>query len=187
MKTITVCVKNQAEADYLVPQALAEPADLHLLLAVPLEGPLDLWAINDGSWYDAEGATRYNALRGTAWWGGTGDHGLGGGPCLRGVICFGGGKPVHPAWVRSLRDQCLAAGVPFAFLGWGEWVPGDYEAAWHFSKDADTLWPDGTMGAGHYQHNGGPGIFMERLGIADTGRTLDGQTWDQYPEATHGS
>lgn len=133
MTTSIIAVRDQAQADYLVPRALAEPADLHLLLAVPLEGPLELWAINDGSWYDAEGATRYNALTGTARWGGTGDHGLGGGPRLRGVICGGGEKPVHLEWVRKLRDQCAAAGVPFTFLGWGWWLPGLGDC------DAETL------------------------------------------------
>lgn len=39
------------------------------------------------------------------------------------VIVRGGDAPPHPAWVRALRDQCAVAGAPFAFLGWGEWVP----------------------------------------------------------------
>ena len=32
-----------------------------------------------------------------------------------------GARPVHPDWVRSIRDQCIAAGVPFFFKQWGEW------------------------------------------------------------------
>jgi protein gp37 len=32
-------------------------------------------------------------------------------------------RPLHPDWVRSVRDQCLAAGVPFFFKQWGEWKP----------------------------------------------------------------
>jgi protein gp37 len=28
-----------------------------------------------------------------------------------------GARPMHPDWARSLRDQCLAAGVPFFFSG----------------------------------------------------------------------
>lgn len=31
-------------------------------------------------------------------------------------------RPADPAWFRSLRDQCAAAGVPFHFKQWGEWV-----------------------------------------------------------------
>lgn len=30
---------------------------------------------------------------------------------------------MHPDWVISLRDQCEAAGVPFLFKQWGEWLP----------------------------------------------------------------
>ncbi len=40
------------------------------------------------------------------------------------VICGGesgpGARPMHPDWVRSIRDQCVAAGVPFLFKQWGE-------------------------------------------------------------------
>lgn len=28
-------------------------------------------------------------------------------------------RPLHPEWVLSLRDQCVAAGVPFFFKQWG--------------------------------------------------------------------
>ena len=31
-----------------------------------------------------------------------------------------GARPLHPDWVRSVRDQCAAAGVPFFFKGWGK-------------------------------------------------------------------
>jgi protein gp37 len=30
-----------------------------------------------------------------------------------------GARPLHPEWVRSLRDQCAAAGIPFFFKQWG--------------------------------------------------------------------
>lgn len=32
-------------------------------------------------------------------------------------------RPMHPAWVRSLRDQCTAAGVAFFFKQWGGRTP----------------------------------------------------------------
>jgi protein gp37 len=40
-------------------------------------------------------------------------------------------RPMHPAWVRSLRDQCIVAGVAFFFKQWGEWTR-------HGSVDAYT-------------------------------------------------
>jgi len=39
-----------------------------------------------------------------------------------------GARPTHPQWVRSLRDQCQAAGVPFFFKQWGEWGPAPWRA-----------------------------------------------------------
>ena len=30
--------------------------------------------------------------------------------------------PMHPDWARSLRDECVEAGVAFHFKQWGEWV-----------------------------------------------------------------
>jgi len=30
-----------------------------------------------------------------------------------------GAREMDPAWVRSIRDQCVAAGVPFFFKQWG--------------------------------------------------------------------
>jgi protein gp37 len=46
---------------------------------------------------------------------------------LHWVICGGESgpkaRPSHPDWFRSLRDQCQAAGVPFLFKQWGEWLP----------------------------------------------------------------
>lgn len=44
-------------------------------------------------------------------------------PYINWVICGGEtgnrARPMHPDWVRSLRDQCQIAGVPFYFKGWG--------------------------------------------------------------------
>ncbi len=35
----------------------------------------------------------------------------------------GGRRPVDPAWVRDIRDQCIAARVPFFFKQWGGRTP----------------------------------------------------------------
>lgn len=42
-----------------------------------------------------------------------------------------GARPMHPDWVRSVRGQCAAAGVPFFFKQWGAWAPGQ----WTFDLD----------------------------------------------------
>ena len=32
-------------------------------------------------------------------------------------------RPMHPDWVRDIRDRCVAAGVPFLLKGWGGRTP----------------------------------------------------------------
>lgn len=47
--------------------------------------------------------------------------------CIAGGESGPGARPVHPDWLRSVRDQCAAAAVPFFFKGWGAWVPNSYQ------------------------------------------------------------
>jgi len=35
----------------------------------------------------------------------------------------GKARPSKPEWFRDIRDHCAAAGVPFHFKQWGNWVP----------------------------------------------------------------
>jgi protein gp37 len=59
---------------------------------------------------------------------------------------------MHPEWVRSLRDQCQVAKVPFFFKQWGEWAPDPIS-----------------------------GIGMIRVGKKRAGRILDGREWSEVP------
>lgn len=116
-----------------------------------------------------------------------------------------GARPMHRTWVRSIRDQCVAAGVPFFFKQWGAWAPTDDDnmpRASHLHIRAE----DGALGilnGGHGmqvvdhwagedewdprspgKHLTGNGdiMVMSRYGKKAAGRVLDGQTWDQYPD-----
>ena len=79
-------------------------------------------------------------------------------------------RPMHPDWARSLRDQCAAAGVPFFFKQWGEWLPiafvGDGPRLQ--MKDHHTF-PDGTI--------------VRRVGKRTAGRLLDGREHNDMPKA----
>lgn len=107
---------NQKAADERIADILQCPAAVHFISAEPLLGPLQLYALSDGSWYDREGANRYNALTGTAWWSPEGDHGLAGGPKLDWVIVGGesgrGARPCEVAWIESVIEQCRSYNVP---------------------------------------------------------------------------
>lgn len=89
------------------------------------------------------------------------------------VICGGESgtkaRPMHPEWARSLRDQCRAAGVPFFFKQWGEWLPscqyqpnaGYKEQAQHsFCEENHSWW----------------------VGKKAAGRLLDGREWNEMPQ-----
>ena len=80
---------------------------------------------------------------------------------------------MHPDWARSLRDQCVAASVPYLFKQWGEW--GSPARAMRIDLLKKGLVRD--LGGGWYQ---------QREGKRSAGRKLDGREWDQYPEADRG-
>jgi len=77
-------------------------------------------------------------------------------------------RPSHPDWFRQMRDQCAAAGVPFHFKQWGEWVGGTYTGG---EAIGDTVrFPDGKT---YPAHDFGDGYFAARMGKKVTGRHLD--------------
>lgn len=86
-------------------------------------------------------------------------------PTIDWVICGGEtgprARPMRPGFVRSLRDQCQAAGVPFFFKQWGEYGPN-----W-LNDDNGKI--EGSE-------------WMDRMGKKAAGRLLDGRTWDEMPE-----
>jgi protein gp37 len=127
----TVC--NQEEADRDIPKLLAVPAAKRFLSIEPMLGPIDLSRYHIGWWCchncrqardpgedEPLGSDVYcRNCDATSTLEIDGHH-------LHWVICGGEtgprARPMHPAWVRSLRDQCVAAGVPFFFKQNGEWL-----------------------------------------------------------------
>lgn len=99
-----VTAENQARADERVPILLQIPAAVRFVSIEPMLSEVDL------RYSCFNGADSFGSLPGLDW-----------------VICGGetgpGARPTHPDWVRSLRDQCAAANVPFFFKQWGEWFP----------------------------------------------------------------
>jgi protein gp37 len=151
-------VENQEQADRRIPQLLAVPAVVRFLSCEPLLGPVDLSSIPDAL-YDTGMPFSWNKLggdeRGIKW-------------VIAGGESGHGARPMHPDWVRSLRDQCQAAGVPFFFKQWGEWLPGS-----HFSITEHTDMSRIMQF--------GDGQIMQRVGKKQSGRLLAGVEWNQFP------
>lgn len=76
-----------------------------------------------------------------------------------------GARPMHPDWVRSLRDQCLASGSPFLFKQWGEWAP-EYPQGVSLANRSMTYFENHTF---------------YRVGKHLSGRLLDGREHNDFP------
>jgi protein gp37 len=94
-----------------------------------------------------------------------------------------GARPVHPDWVRSLRDQCIAQGVPFFFKQWGEWAPHSEPPDRHGDYHGGVfLLPSGRLGnQGDWWD--GRAQAIDRVGKKHAGAALDGREWREFPEA----
>ena len=127
---IGVTAENQRQADERIPILLQIPAEVLFVSVEPMLGEVDL--------------SRYLDMGHADWREG-----------INWVICGGesgpGARPMHPDWVRSVRDQCQAARVPFFFKQWGEWV-----------QDCE-------------------GSVYERVGKKRAGRLLEGVEYNESP------
>lgn len=125
--------EDQETADRRIPVLLDTPAAVRWISAEPLLGPIDL----DGPLVDGHRPRLTYWLTGRPHWGAEERDASGLmlqpleiGPRLDWVVVGGesgpGARPMHPAWARSLRDQCARAEVPFHFKQWGEWGPAPW-------------------------------------------------------------
>lgn len=120
-------VENQTWADRRIPELLATPAAVRFLSCEPLLGWVDLTSVIFGPPHQ-QVTGKLDALTGRgryqSWTTAMVDLE---GPGIDWVIAGGESgpdhRPVDPAWVRSLRDQCTEAGVAFLFKQWGGRTP----------------------------------------------------------------
>lgn len=158
-------IVNQEEADRDIQKLLRVPAAVRFLSIEPMLGAIDL----HGLWSAQVG------------------HKAVGGPIppgfyanLHWIICGGESgpkaRPMHPDWVRSLRDQAQAAGVAFHFKQWGEWGP----APRMIGEPGKTLYSVGSVKHTIMQD----GSTMARVGKKSAGRQLDGREWNEFTAAS---
>jgi protein gp37 len=176
----TIC--NQEEADRNVPLLLQTPAAVRFVSVEPMLGDIDL----DGKlpiWRCQACGEAPAISEGWRWNGNNWQHHHGYPvghidadyfPGIDWVICGGetgaGARPVHPGWVRGLRDQCVSAGVPFFFKSWGDWAPEDQYTG-----------PVETIAVPLKNFRLVEGFAFHRVGKKAAGRKLDGRVWDQLP------
>ncbi|HEU4601559.1 MAG TPA: phage Gp37/Gp68 family protein [Steroidobacteraceae bacterium] len=167
-----VSVEDQQTADERVPVLLRTPAALRFLSCEPLLGFLDLdheWLVSEYYTHSSECHSEHCALA-------AGEYDCAGvvveQPSIGWVIVGGESGPsarceLHPDWVRHLREQCVAARVPFFFKQWGNWAP---------CFSAAELSIDGEVRVRVGDFTG----WMKST-KREAGREIDGRTWDEVP------
>lgn len=146
-----VSVEGQESADKRIPLLLETPAAVRFVSCEPLLGPIELrqWfpSFDDGlDWVIVGGESGRFA------------------------------RPVHPDWVRNIRNQCNFEHVPFFFKQWGEWEPISVENVLENKPNRR----DGRNYA-RISHPSWRETYMARVGKKRAGRVLDGRTWDEFP------
>lgn len=166
-------VENQQEADRRLPHLLglvathAPPAAFGVSCE-PLLGPLDIaWAMASpiemaaGFLIRGHYSPGLELLRRLVW------------------VIVGGesgkeARPMNPAWVRSLRDQCAKAYVSFHFKQWGEWAPAVG------TEEGDVVFREP-----HPDYPGSDvvylGLTVRRVGKHGAGNELDGIVYEGVP------
>ena len=132
---IGTTVEDQEHADKRIPELLKVPAKVRFLSVEPLLGPvvlpIDPPRVQMIDWVIVGGESGTNA------------------------------RPMHPDWVRKVRDRCVAGGVPFFFKQWGEYAP---------RLEVVNMSPP-------YRTE----ERIRKVGKKNAGRVLDGRTWDEVP------
>lgn len=190
--------ENQEQADKRIPILLQIPAAHRFVSIEPMLGPVDLYEylLSDCEAMCPQG----NVCEECAGFRHIFEH-----KRIHWVIAGGetghGARPMHPDWVRSVRDQCQAAGVPFWFKQWGEWGPYVDEAKYTHCGEETTARAqgyinlDGTTGycwivdddgtwSNWTAQNGQPQEgchVINRFGSKKAGRLLDGREWNEVP------
>ncbi|MDK2126468.1 DUF5131 family protein [Parachitinimonas caeni] len=165
-----VSIEDQETADERIPLLLKTPAFMPWVSAEPLLGPVDITPYLSPL---DESALKWVVVGGES------------GPNAR---------PMHPDWVKGLRDQCAKERIPFFFKQWGSWSPRSAcyhtltcgQAAADIDPDA-TRWPcirltfAGNDGQQLGNADDGDDVYMQKVGRNLSGRALQGVTYDQYP------
>lgn len=172
-----VSAEDQKRTDLRIPALLETPAAVRFISAEPLLGPIEL---------------PDHVIAGTA------DC-----PCEDGADCppnidwvivggesGPGARPMHPAWVRSLRDQCTTGGISFFMKQWGAWCPPheDFGQSIHDHVTNEDTCQVVSL-AGQLLGRPWPGwrrqhpdaYVMRRYPKSKAGHILDGRTWDEMP------
>jgi len=168
---IGTSVENQETADTRIPDLLKIPAAVRFLSMEPLLSPVDIRQSFEVAY---KNKVLFSPRPGKTWQDEYGLH----------WVIVGGesgphARPMHPEWVRSIRDQCQKAGVPFFFKQWGAWNQGcgSGSEGIHMSEDGQIVRNFAREYRPFVSY-----VNLSRVGKKSAGRLLDGREWNEFPK-----
>lgn len=162
-----VSVEDQKTADERIPLLLATPAAVRWVSYEPALGPVDFrrWLYPRCPCGQRADCDRHEDPPK---------------PPLDWIVAGGesgpGARPAHPDWFRSALADCEAAGVPFFFKQWGEWLHASQMNGAFTDAQLDSL-SFKTVCRGI-----GPVELFFRVGKKRAGHLLDGTAWQEFPK-----
>jgi protein gp37 len=139
--------ENQRWLDKRMPDLLSQNARVLFLSCEPLLGAIDL-----SGWIKGAKRGVHRAIDWIIGGGESGHH----------------ARSMHPEWLTSLRDQCIAGGIKFHFKQWGNWRPVTPRTVNGYKSKVVFL-------------SNGNQILLANMGKKAAGRRLQGRTWDEVP------
>lgn len=162
-----VSAENQNQANKRIPILMDIPALIKFVSIEPMLGDIDLTKIKEGVGLTFDYLNGYGFSLGEKYIDG---------PKLNWVICGGetghNARPMHPNWVRLIRDQCKKANVPFFFKGWGEWQPTHFGGMGNTSGKNNFNWCE----------RGEKWQWMCKFGKQNSGLLLDDEKHYEFPK-----
>ena len=173
-----VTAENQEQADKRIPLLLQIPATVRFVSCEPLLNNINISPLL---------GEMPGGQRGLDW-------------VIAGGESGNKARPMHPDWVRSIRDQCKTANVPFFFKQWGKWRPEfksklnertcivcgctDFNAceggcSWIEISNMEDI----CSNCGHYKvRKFNDNLLAFAIGKKKSGRKLDGIEYNEFPK-----
>lgn len=175
-------VEDQEQANKRLPWLFKVRGKIRFLSCEPLLGPIELIDIATVNAVNHLFGDDYPPYYGIQW-------------VIAGGESGSDAQPMHISWVRSLRDQCKNAGVPFFFKQWGEWAIEQADSSinapfMHWVLDTKVfhyLRPDGQhkdFSDMEIDFQVAGSSWMAKVGKSKSGRQLDNLEHNEYPPNT---
>lgn len=149
---LLVSCEDQKTADERIPILLDTPAAVRGVSLEPLIGPVDLSSIGGKKeprrldWVIVGGESGPNA------------------------------RPMHPDWVRSIRDQCHAAGTAFFFKQWGAWKP----ICEMYNKESSALYKSNKKARQHEDQDVIDELYGKHCTVKSRAVRFDGEAFPSH-------